>query len=380
MPLAVELVQDISTVNAGDWDALTGEDDPFVEHAFLLALEKSGSVGEGSGWMPLHVTVRDEGRLIGALPLYVKFHSYGEYIFDWSWANAAERSGLRYYPKLVSMVPFTPVTGRRLLMAEGADPDDITQALLAGVQAAAEEVKASSFHVLFLTETERALVSNNSKLMSRLSNQFHWKNKGYESFEHYLSYFRSAQRKQVRRERRRVKEAGLEIRVLGGDELGQEEWDALCGFYMDTCHRRGSGPYLTHAFFEEIARTHAHRVVAALAYNGSRPVAATLNFQKGKHLYGRYWGCSEDHQALHFELCYYRLLERAIDQGLSRFEAGAQGMHKLRRGLMPAAIHSAHWIGHPGLCNAIAEFLPREEEAVREELIDLARHSPFKRG
>ena len=385
MGLRVELVPRIAEIPAADWDALAGPDDPFVEHGFLLALETSESVGADSGWHPMHVAVwlETEGapdRLVGGLPLYAKTHSYGEYIFDWSWAGAAERAGIRYYPKLVSMIPFTPATGKRVLIAADVDLREVARALLAGVEAGRDRIDASSAHLLFLEEQERDLMVAEGQLLTRLTNQFHFRNDGYESFDDFLGRFRSSLRKQVRRERRQAAESGLELRVLEGPEMTERDWDALRGFYFDTCYRRGSGPYLTRRFFRDLAETHAHRVVACLAYDGERVVAGTLNFQKGKHLYGRYWGCTEEHPGVHFELCYYRLIERAIDQGLTRFEAGAQGTHKLRRGLMPAAIHSAHFIADPRLAGAVAEFLPREADAMRQEMAELSMHGPFRRG
>jgi predicted N-acyltransferase len=380
MGLEVELLRDIGVVSATDWDSLTGEDDPFIEHAFLHALEQSGSVGGESGWKPTHVVVRDAGRLVGALPLYVKQHSYGEYIFDWAWAAAAERAGLRYYPKLVSMVPFTPATGRHVLLADTADRTEVTRALLQGVSEAGARVSASSVHFMFLDPSERDQLLARAELMPRETLQYHWHNDGYTSFDDYLARFRSALRKQVRHERRDAAATGLEIRLVHGPELGEHEWQALHAFYRDTCHKRGSGPYLTRRFFELIRESHAHRVVAVLALRGTTPVAGTLSFQKGKHLYGRYWGCVEDYPALHFECCYYQLIEHAIASGMTRFEAGAQGQHKLRRGLLPATIHSLHEMAHPGLRAALADYLPREIAAHRRELLELAEHGPFKRG
>ena len=379
--LEVELLRDIGAVAAADWDALAGQDDPFIEHAFLHALEQSGSVGRDTGWAPLHVVVRDGGRLVGALPLYVKHHSYGEYIFDWAWAGAAERAGLRYYPKLVSMVPFTPATGQHVLLAEGADRNTVMRQLLAGVNEAAARVSASSVHWLFLDPSERDLLLDAAgTLMPRETLQYHWHNDGYTSFEDYLGHFRSALRKQVRRERREAVATGLELRLLTGPELGDVEWQALYAFYRDTCHKRGSGPYLTKRFFELLRTTHAQRVVAVLALRAGKPIAGTLSFQKGAHLYGRYWGCLEDYPALHFECCYYQLIEHAIVKGMRRFEAGAQGSHKLRRGLLPATIHSLHEIAHPGLRTAIEDYLPREIAAHRRELLELAEHGPFRKA
>jgi len=251
-------------------------------------------------------------------------------------------------------------------------------ALFAGAHAVREQLGASSIHLLFLNERELAWAQARG-FMVRTSSQFHWHNEGYRDFDDYLSRFRSALRKQVRRERRQVRDSGLDVRLLRGEALGDVEWEALTDFYMDTCLRRGSGPYLTTAFFEVLRRTHAHRVLAVVAYDGSEPIAATLNFQRGAVLYGRYWGCRREVPALHFELCYYRLIEHAIEQGLSRFEAGAQGTHKLRRGFMPAAIHSAHWMADARLAQALAAYLPREAEAVREEMAMLAQHGPFHR-
>ena len=381
MGLRLEFVSQLETIAAESWDALAGPDDPFVEHAFLLALEQSGSVGEGTGWLPLHVMARDDGgRLVGALPLYVKLHSYGEYIFDWRWAAAAERSGRRYYPKLVSMVPFTPATGTRVLLAQDVDAAETTRALVRGALAAREQTGASSLHLLFLSEQERDRLAPLPQLMPRETVQFHWHNDGYASFDDYLARFRAPLRKQVRRERQKAGEAGVEVRLCLGPELGDREWRALYEFYVGTCERRGSGPYLTREFFERLRATHAHRVLAVLAYRRGAPIAGTLNFQKGAHLYGRYWGCTEEHPALHFECCYYRLIEHAIAGGLRRFEAGAQGTHKLRRGLMPVAIHSLHEVADPGLRSALQMHLPREIEATRAEIAQLAMHGPFKRG
>jgi predicted N-acyltransferase len=278
------------------------------------------------------------------------------------------------------MVPFTPATGTRILCAPRVPRDDVIAAVVRGAFEARTATGASSLHLLFLREDELAAVTAHGAFVPRLSTQFHWHNDGYRSFDDFLGRFRSALRKQVHRERRRVRESGLDVRVVEGRDLGDREWDVLAWFYFDTCRRRGSGPYLTEAFFGELRRTCAASVVAALAYRGAEPVAGTLNFERGRHLYGRYWGAREEQPGLHFELCYYRLIERAIERGLTRFEAGAQGIHKLRRGLMPHAVHSAHWIAHPVLARAVAEFLPREAEAVRGEMASLAMHGPFRRG
>ncbi len=378
--LRIRFVDRIGSIDPALWDALAGSDDPFVEHAFLHALETSGSVGDGAGWVPHHVTVWQDDRLVGALPLYEKDHSYGEFVFDWAWADAAARLGIRYYPKLVSMVPMTPATGRRLLVAPSAHRPAVLGALVDGAFQAAEARGASSVHLLFLTDGERRDLAPFEELRPRLSHQFHWHNEGYGSFDDFLARFRSPMRKQVRKERRRIEEAGLEIRVLTGPEIEERDFRALYRFYRLTCGKRGSPPYLSRRFFDAIRDGFAHRAVAVMAYRGGEPVAGSLNFEKGSTLYGRYWGCDEEHEFLHFELCYYRLIERAIDGGMARFEAGAQGIHKLRRGLMPSPIHSVHWVRDPLLGRAVSELLPREAFAVQREMTELAHHGPFRRG
>jgi hypothetical protein len=374
----VDLVDGVDCVDPEAWNRLAGEDDPFAEHAFLKTLEESGCVGEGTGWRPTHVLVREGARLVGALPLYAKDHSYGEFIFDFAWAHAAHRLRARYYPKLVSMAPFTPATGRRLLVAEDADRAAVIAAIARGAREAADRSGASSIHFLFLSAQEQAELAGHG-FLPRLSYQFHWRNQGYGSFDEYTDRFRAKARKELRRERARVAALGLEIRVVEGRDLDVAEWRALEGFYRDTCARYGMPPYLNADFFSIARRRLAHRIVAALALEGGRPVAGSLNFEKGGHLYGRTWGALAQFEGLHFELCYHRLIERCIARGLSHFEAGAGGLHKLRRGLLPSAIHSAHWIRHPTLAAAVAEFLPRETAAVRAEMDALSPHGPFRR-
>ncbi len=356
-----------------------GEDDPFVEHAFLLLLEQSGSVGGDSGWEPTHVTVWRDNRLVGALPLYLKTHSYGEYIFDWGWADAASRLGLNYYPKLVAMVPVTPVTGRRFLFAPDQDPAELVRRLIDGCLEVAESTGVSSIHLLFLTPEEQEWVDRDGRLMKRLSFQFHWRNAGYDAFEDFVGDFRSSMRKKLKKERRVAATANLRIEELRGDDLSVEDWRALERLYRSTCGRKGSYPYLTPEFFELAPSIlHGSPLVFAAKDEG-RIVAASINFAKGGHLYGRYWGATQRHDMLHFELCYYRLIEYAIDHRMHRFEAGAQGTHKLRRGLMPVPIHSAHWIRHPVLAQAVADFLPREASSVQQQIRELSRHGPFRR-
>jgi predicted N-acyltransferase len=381
--IELQIVDSVTAVTAADWDRLAGEDDPFLEHAFLAALEASGSVGARAGCVPRLVLARDGGgRLCGAVPLYLKTNSYGEFIFDWSWANAAHRSGVRYYPKLVAAIPFTPATGRRLplLAAPDVDAAAVSAALLGGVRQVADDERASSIHFLFCTEAEKQLLAAHEYL-PRLSMQFHWHNRParpFESFEDYLGSFRSRNRKQVRKEREVAAAHGLRFRTATGAELDARDWQALRAFYVENVERHGGIAYLSDVFFDVARETLAHRLVATIAYRGEKPVAGTVNFEKGAHLYGRYWGCLADFQMLHFELCYYRLIERAIERRQTLFEAGAQGEHKLKRGLVPSFTHSAHWIRHRGLADAIAGFVEREAEAVVEEVRAYAEHSPFR--
>jgi predicted N-acyltransferase len=361
------------------WNELVGEDDPFVEHAFLSLLEESGSVGRGSGWEPSHLTVWRGEQLVGALPLYLKTHSYGEYIFDWGWADAASRLGVGYYPKLVSMVPVTPVTGRRFLLAPDENSQALVSRLIDGCFQVADATKSSSIHLLFLTPEEQQWVAADGRLMSRLSFQFHWRNADYRSFDEFVGEFRSSMRKKLRKERRVATESTLRIDELRGDEISATDWRSLQHLYRATCDRKGSYPYLTPRFFELAPSRLDGSPLVVAARDGDRIVAASLNFTKGGHLYGRYWGASERHDMLHFELCYYRLIEHAIENRMRRFEAGAQGTHKLRRGLMPVPIHSGHWLRHPVLAQAVADFLPREAASVEQQIQELSHHGPFRR-
>jgi len=375
----IRVLSSLRSVDPRAWNELVGEDDPFVEHAFLSLLEESGSVGRGSGWEPTHVTAWRRDRLVGALPLYLKTHSYGEYIFDWGWADAASRLGIAYYPKLVAMVPVTPVTGRRFLLAPGEAPGPLVSRLIDGCFEVADATKASSIHLLFLNPDEHEWVAADGRLMKRLSFQFHWRNRGYETFDDFVGEFRSSMRKKLRKERRVAAESSLQIEKRHGDELSVVDWLTLERLYRATCGRKGSYPYLTREFFELAPTELDGSPLVLVARDEGRIVAASLNFEKGGHLYGRYWGASQQHDMLHFELCYYRLIEHAIDQRMRRFEAGAQGTHKLRRGLMPVPIYSGHWVRHPVLAQAVADFLPREAASVEQQIQELAQHGPFRR-
>ena len=380
--MQVQSVTSLAAVAAADWDALVGTDNPFVEHAFLLGLERSGSVGPpDSGWLPRHLLVHDGDQLVAAMPLYEKHHPYGEYIFDWAWADAAERAGLDYYPKLVAAVPFTPATGPRLLRhPEAPQPEALTGALLAGAQQLLQALSASSLHVLFCQPEEVAELAA-AGMMPRLSHQFHWhRDPSWHTFDDYLAALRAPARKQVRRERATAAAHGLQICMRSGPELKDADWAALYQFYLNTVANKQAMAYLPAAFFAELRGSLAPRVLAAMAYAGDVPVAGALYLRKGAHLYGRYWGAHQHYDALHFELCYYQPIAWALAHGVQQFEAGAQGEHKLKRGLLPAACHSAHWLQHPGLNRAVRQYVEAERSAHASEMAALAAHTPFSRA
>ncbi|OWY02390.1 GNAT family N-acetyltransferase [Thioclava sp. IC9] len=379
----ITLYSDISEISEADWNACacpeTGDGerafDPFTTHRFLAALEASGSVGPGTGWDARHLVARMGDRIIGVAPLYVKSHSQGEYVFDHGWADAFERAGGRYYPKLQCAVPFTPVAGRRLLVLPGLEEAG-GRALLAGMAQIAEGAGVSSVHMTFCTEDEAELAAE-AGWLPRIGQQFHWFNEGYESFDQFLGELSSRKRKALRKERQRAQAFGGEIVQLTGDDIRPEHWDAFWQFYQDTGARKWGRPYLTRAFFDLL---HEMRddVLLVLAMNGDRPIAGALNLIGREALFGRYWGCIEDHPFLHFELCYHQAVDYAIAHKLSRVEAGAQGEHKLARGYLPVATHSAHWIGHQGLRGAVAEYLEAERAAVDEDIEILTEMGPFR--
>ncbi len=376
----VSVTKSIASVPAEHWDALCPPDDPFAEHAFLATLEESGSVGEGSGWLPRHLLLHDGGRLVGAAPCYLKDHSYGEYIFDWSWAQAAHHGGIPYYPKLVCAVPFTPVTGGRLLAHPDAAASEVRATLAQGLAELARSEEASSVHILFCDAAERERLGE-AGYLGRSSSQYHWeRDPAWETFDDFLASLRSSSRKQIRRERRRAHDHGLTISLRPADTLGEIEWQVLWRCYQNTSARKWGTPYLSRSFFELLPQRLGHRVRVALAHQGDLPVAAALLFEKGSALYGRYWGALEHFDCLHFELCYYLPIEYGLAQGLDRFEAGAQGEHKIRRGLMPRSTHSAHLMRHPALREAVGRFVVEEASAVEEEMLYLSQHGPFKRA
>lgn len=371
-----KFIRSLDEIEREEWDRLSGRDDPFSEHAFLECLEASGSLDGESGWTPSHLILREDAHLLAAAPLYLKEHSYGEYIFDFAWADAAYRAGIPYYPKLVSMAPFTPATGTRLLADSEAQLSALREALLD----AAAELGASSIHLNFLNEREHDLLIEDPRFLSRETLQFHFDNPGYETFDDFLGELRSSARKQIRRERREASSLGLEIELLEGDAIGREDLLAMGSLYQLTCLRKGSYPYLKPRFFELAYERLRHRILLGVARHNGEVVAAAISFKKGENLYGRYWGAREELPNLHFELCYYRLIDYAIARGLKRVEAGAQGPHKIKRGFLPVTIRSAHAFMHPGLQAGIAEYLERERVANRHQIEAAMRHSPFRDG
>jgi predicted N-acyltransferase len=350
-----------------------------VSHAFLLALEDSRSTGPKTGWLPRHLALRSaDGSLIGAVPAYVKSHSYGEYVFDHGWANAYERAGGRYYPKLQVAVPFTPVTGPRLLLRPDA-PAGALPALAAGLAQVGRRLGVSSIHVTFPTEPEWAALGE-AGWLRRLGLQYHWENRGYAGFEDFLADLASRKRKAIRKEREAVAATGLRLHTLAGDDIKAQHWDAFHRFYQDTVDRKWGWAYLTREFFHQLGATLAQSVVLVMAEDDGRWVAGALNLRGHDTLYGRNWGADGEYRHLHFEACYYRAIDFAISTGLRRVEAGAQGEHKISRGYLPAPTYSAHWIADPALRRAIADFVDRERPQVELQIAALMEESPFRRG
>lgn len=372
-PVTARVGNGVADFDPVEWDALTGPGHPFLSHAFLAALENSASVGPGSGWQPLPITVQGaDGRLAGALPAYGKSHSQGEYVFDHGWADAWHRAGGSYYPKLQIAAPFTPAPGPRILTQDA--PTGI--ALLRAAEALVAQNRLSSAHATFVAPDQVPLFRDAGWLL-REGVQYHWFNKGYASFDDFLATLSARKRKNIRKERAGAVQ-GLTIRALRGPEIQERHWDAFWRFYQDTGARKWGRPYLTRGFFSEIGRTMADTVLLFLAERDGVPIAGALNFIGSEALYGRYWGCSEDVPFLHFELCYYQAIDAAIEMGIGRVEAGAQGEHKLARGYEPMATWSAHHIADPGFREAVSDFLERERRAVEREIAFLGEMTPFK--
>ena len=380
MALSVRAVDSLSEIGAATWQRFANREgsprDPFLSYAFLNALEQSGSVSAEAGWLPYHLVLEDEMmQPLGVMPLYLKGHSQGEYIFDYSWADAFERAGGRYYPKMLSAIPFTPATGRRLLV----ESSEHESALVSGAAQFASEMNISSVHLNFLDEAAWQRRGDEGWLL-RTHKQYHWQNQGYETFDDFLGCLSSKKRKNIKRERRDALANDLQILRLTGAEITEAHWDAFYQFYIDTGSRKWGSPYLTRSFFSLISATMAEDILLVMVRRDGRFVAGAINFIGGDCLFGRNWGCIEHHPFLHFEVCYYQAIEFAIERGLSRVEAGAQGEHKLARGYRPSHTYSAHWIVHDGFRDAVGRYLEEERAHVAEEIDYLEQFSPFKAG
>jgi uncharacterized protein len=374
MTASISVLTSLSDINAADWDACakaTGQPyNPFTSHAFLLALEQSGSATAKTGWAAQHLVMSENQNIVGVAPCYVKSHSMGEYVFDHAWADAYSRAGGNYYPKLQVSVPFTPAAGPRLLAAT----KEQRSVLAHGLQALCQQLQASSVHITFASDQD----ATESEWLKRNDIQFHWMNKDYKTFDAFLATLSSAKRKNLRKERQQVYDAGITFEKLSGDDLRNEHWDSFYEFYLDTGSRKWGQPYLTRKFFKLIHETMKKDILLILAKRNGRAIAGALNFIGGDALYGRNWGCIENHPCLHFETCYYQAIDFAIAHGLKRVEAGAQGEHKLARGYVPVKTTSLHYLAHPGLSRAVSDYLEHERRAISENQQELAAHLPFK--
>ncbi|MBE9515625.1 MAG: N-acetyltransferase [Proteobacteria bacterium] len=376
--MQIKVIKQLEQIAAEDWNRLLGTANPFLRHEFLLALEQSGCVTADKGWLPQHLALYDDhNTLLAAVPLYLKDHSWGEYIFDWAWANAYMRAGLDYYPKLTAAIPFTPAAGNRLLLHPDADAKTMSLQLGTAAIELAREHRASSLHWLFTTEDEKHLFSEQG-LLPRRSFQFHWHNNDYKHFDDFLDEMSSRKRKKIRRERRYVTEANIELIRIPASEATDEHWKQFYQFYLRTIMLHGATPYLNERFFKQIGNTMPDAVHLLLAKHKDKTIAGALFLEGNDTLYGRYWGSDDDYHSLHFETCYYAPIEYCIERGLKCFEAGAQGRHKLARGFLPAETHSAHWLSEPQFNNAIADYLKYEGKGVEDEMSELEQHSPFR--
>ena len=383
--IEIDMLGSLSEIPQSVWDACACPEtadgsppqDPFTTWRFLKALEDSGSVGAGSGWQPRHLVARQGGQVIACAPMYAKSHSQGEYIFDHNWAHAYERAGGRYYPKLQIAVPFTPATGRRFLTRPGFE-DTGQAALVQGAIELTDKNSLSSLHVTFCTTSETE-AGQTMDLMQRVTQQYHWENANYPDFDGFLASLSSRKRKMIRKERERAQAFGGQILSLTGDQIEAWHWDHFWRFYQDTGARKWGTPYLTRRFFDIAHETLRRDMLLVLAMRDGVPIAGALNFIGRQALFGRYWGCAEDHPCLHFELCYYQAMDFAISKGMARVEAGAQGEHKLARGYLPVPIHSLHWIRQPGFSDAVARYLEAERRAVTEDIEVLTAYGPFRK-
>ncbi|VAW96016.1 FIG110192: hypothetical protein [hydrothermal vent metagenome] len=377
MTIDVSIIGAISEVTTDEWNALVDKDNPFACYEFLNALEQHDCVGQTYGWLPQHIIVRENGKLIGASPMYLKNNSYGEFVFDWAWADAYHRSGIEYYPKLVTSIPYTPATGQRFLIKDKQHHSEISQLIIhAGLQHA-KAVGVSSVHWLFTNEKDtQELEAQN--LMLRLGCQFHWQNKSYINFDHYLSFFNSKNRKKIKRERKQVQQQAIEIEIKTGHEMSDSLWKIFHDFYISTIDKKSGMATLTLEFFKSIGTSMPDSVLVLFAKHDEKYVASAFCIRGKNTLFGRHWGCNTKFNSLHFELCYYQGLEYCINNGLKRFEPGAQGEHKIYRGFLPTETWSAHWIAHPEFNTMIRKHVQHEREGMQYYIQDMHSHSPFK--
>ena len=372
------ILDNINAVSATAWNALVADDNPFIKHEFLSTLEEHNCVGQRFGWIPQHIAIYDDhNALIGAAPMYLKDNSYGELVFDWSWADAYQRSGLHYYPKLVTAIPYTPATGPRLLVAAHADQSAVRQRLIDVAISVAENHNLSSIHWLFTNTTDTAILKQ-SGLALRLGCQFHWQNHGYKDFDDFLQTLSAPKRKMIKRERRRTQEQEIELEVLHGDEMSEQQWRIFHRFYESTFERKSGMPTLSLPFFMALAERMPRNMVIVLARHQGEYVAGAFNMRSKDTLYGRHWGCSAEFHSLHFEACYYQGLDYCIQHQLQSFEPGAQGEHKISRGFLPTRTWSAHWIAHPEFRNIIYNYCQQEQAAMEDYIAELNQHSPYK--
>jgi predicted N-acyltransferase len=376
--LTLRSIGSIAHIDEAAWDACAGSGNPFLLHGFLRAMEESGSASAKSGWRPAHLLVENQAKeLLAAAPLYVKSHSYGEYVFDWGWAEAWHNAGRNYYPKLQSAVPFTPATGRRLLVRPDQDLAGLSEILGDAMIGIAERNQLSSAHITFLTEDEANLLAARGWML-RIGEQYHWHNRGYRTFDDFLAALSSRKRKAIRKERERASALDVKIRCLSGDDLKPAHWDAFYRFYLDTTEKKWGQSYLTRDFFHRITGPLAERVMLVMAEQDGHWVAGALNFIGDDALFGRNWGSIGDFRFLHFEMCYYRAIDFAIERGLTKVEAGAQGDHKISRGYLPVPTYSVHWIREAPLRNAVAQFLEREKIAMLRQIEMQAEEGPYR--
>ncbi len=378
MNFRLEFAKNISEIDSESWDALI-DDMPLLSHAFLSALEQSNSIGKGTGWQASPILVFDDAKLVGAMPLYVKSHSYGEYVFDWAWAQAYQRNGLDYYPKIISAIPFSPLTSQRLLVASAQNSSNIQSLMVNALEEIMHQNNFSSAHVLFPNDDSAKILSE-SKWLQRHGVQFQWNNEGFESFDEFLTKLTQEKRKKIKQERKRVVNSNVTCNRIKGIDISEEQWDFFYQCYCNTYLDHRSTPYLTREFFNIIAKTMPQQILLVMAYKNGVPIASALNFYNQNTLYGRYWGCLEYVANLHFEVCYYQAQEFCIAENIQYFEGGAQGEHKLARGFKPKPTCSFHKIAHPKFAEAIESFVNRESQGIAEYTNELQDRAPFKLG